>query len=181
MLPGPLIGPVDGHELVSLVETLIRVRSLDGPTLVHVITQKGKGYSHAEENAYKWHARPPFDKISGEEKKGSGGLPRYQKVFGKGLKELGELDSRVVAFTGGMPDGTSTDIFGEAFPDRFFDVGIAEGHAVTAAAGMAAVGGVRPLVCIYSTFLQRAFDGIVHDPNRPERRSGNRRRGRSSP
>ena len=157
------IGPIDGHDLDSLVDTLARVRALDGPILVHVITQKGKGFSLAEEDAYTWHARPPFDKISGEVKKGSGGLPRYQKVFGKGLKELGELDSRVVAFTGGMPDGTSTDIFGEAFPDRFFDVGIAEGHAVTAAAGMAATGGVRPLVCIYSTFLQRGFDGIVHD------------------
>ena len=157
------IGPIDGHDLDSLVDTLARVRTLDGPILVHVITQKGKGFSLAEEDAYTWHARPPFDKISGEVKKGSGGLPRYQKVFGKGLKELGELDSRVVAFTGGMPDGTSTDIFGEAFPDRFFDVGIAEGHAVTAAAGMAATGGVRPLVCIYSTFLQRGFDGIVHD------------------
>jgi len=157
------IGPIDGHDLDSLVDTLARVRALDGPILVHVITQKGKGFSLAEEDAYTWHARPPFDKISGEVKKGSGGLPRYQKVFGKGLKELGELDSRVVAFTGGMPDGTSTDIFGEAFPDRFFDVGIAEGHAVTAAAGMAAGGGVRPLVCIYSTFLQRGFDGIVHD------------------
>ncbi|MEC9242652.1 MAG: 1-deoxy-D-xylulose-5-phosphate synthase, partial [Gemmatimonadota bacterium] len=157
------IGPIDGHDLDSLVDTLARVRALDGPILVHVITQKGKGFPLAEEDAYTWHARPPFDKISGEVKKGSGGLPRYQKVFGKGLKELGELDSRVVAFTGGMPDGTSTDIFGEAFPDRFFDVGIAEGHAVTAAAGMAAAGGVRPLVCIYSTFLQRGFDGIVHD------------------
>ena len=157
------IGPVDGHDLDSLVDTLTRVRRLDGPILVHVITQKGKGYSLAEQNAYKWHARPPFDKISGEDKKESGGLPRYQKVFGQGLKELGELDSRIVAITGGMPDGTSTDIFGEAFPDRFFDVGIAEGHAVTSAAGMATMGGVRPVVCIYSTFLQRAFDGIVHD------------------
>ena len=157
------IGPVDGHDLDSLVDTLARVRRLEGPMLVHVITQKGKGFSPAEQDAYTWHARPPFDKISGEAKKGSGGLPRYQKVFGQGLKELGELDSRVVAFTAGMPDGTSTDIFGDAFPDRFFDVGIAEGHAVTAAAGMAALGGVRPLVCIYSTFLQRAFDSIVHD------------------
>ena len=157
------IGPVDGHDLDSLVDTLARVRRLEGPMLVHVITQKGKGFSPAEQDAYTWHARPPFDKISGEVKKGSGGLPRYQKVFGQGLKELGELDSRVVAFTAGMPDGTSTDIFGDAFPDRFFDVGIAEGHAVTAAAGMAALGGVRPLVCIYSTFLQRAFDSIVHD------------------
>ena len=157
------IGPVDGHDLDSLVDTLARVRRLEGPMLVHVITQKGKGFSPAEQDAYTWHARPPFDKISGEVKKGSGGLPRYQKVFGQGLKELGELDSRVVAFTAGMPDGTSTDIFGDAFPDRFFDVGIAEGHAVTAAAGMVALGGVRPLVCIYSTFLQRAFDSIVHD------------------
>ena len=158
------IGPVDGHDLDSLVDTLTKVRRLDGPILVHVITKKGKGFSHAEEDAYKWHARPPFDKISGEEKKKkSGGLPRYQKVFGKGLKELGELDSRIVAITGGMPDGTSTDIFGDAFPDRFFDVGIAEGHAVTAAAGMATVRGIRPVVCIYSTFLQRGFDGIVHD------------------
>ena len=157
------IGPVDGHDLDSLVDTLDRVRRLEGPMLVHVITQKGKGFSPAEQDAYTWHARPPFDKISGEVKQGSGGLPRYEKVFGQGLKELGELDSRVVAFTAGMPDGTSTDIFGDAFPDRFFDVGIAEGHAVTAAAGMAALGGVRPLVCIYSTFLQRAFDSIVHD------------------
>ena len=157
------IGPVDGHDLDSLIETLGRVRRLDGPILVHVITQKGKGFFLAEQDAYAWHARPPFDKISGEIKKKGGGLPRYQKVFGKGLKELGELDSRIVAFTAGMPDGTSTDIFGDAFPDRFFDVGIAEGHAVTSAAGMAAVGGVRPLICIYSTFLQRAFDSIVHD------------------
>ena len=97
------IGPIDGHDLDSLVDTLARVRALDGPILVHVITQKGKGFSLAEEDAYTWHARPPFDKISGEVKKGSGGLPRYQKVFGKGLKELGELDSRVVAFTGGCP------------------------------------------------------------------------------
>ena len=134
------IGPVDGHDLDSLVDTLAKVRALDGPILVHVITQKGKGFSLAEHDAYKWHASPPFDKISGAAKSVSGGLPRYQKVFGQGLKQLGELDSRIVAITGGMPDGTSTDLFGEAFPDRFFDVGIAEGHAVTAAAGMATLG-----------------------------------------
>ena len=157
------IGPVDGHDLDSLVETLTRVRRLDGPILVHVITQKGKGFPLAEENAYKWHAASPFDKISGETKKEGGGLPRYQNVFGQGLTQLGELDSRIVAITAGMPDGTSTDIFGEAFPERYFDVGIAEGHGVTAAAGMAAAGGARPVVCIYSTFLQRAFDSIVHD------------------
>ena len=157
------IGPVDGHDLDSLVDTLSNVRRLDGPILVHVITQKGKGFSPAEEDAYKWHARPPFDKISGEEKRKASGLPRYQKAFGRGLTQLGELDERIVAITAGMPDGTSTDLFDQAFPDRFLDVGIAEGHAVTAAAGMATQKGVRPVVCIYSTFLQRAFDSIVHD------------------
>ena len=157
------IGPVDGHDLDSLVDTLSNVRRLDGPILVHVITQKGKGFALAEENAYKWHAASPFDKISGEAKKKAGGLPRYQKVFGRGLTQLGELDKRIVAITAGMPDGTSTDLFDQAFPDRYFDVGIAEGHAVTAAAGMATQEGVRPVVCIYSTFLQRAFDSIVHD------------------
>lgn len=157
------IGPVDGHDLDSLVDTLKNVRLLDGPILVHVITQKGKGFPPAEEDAYTWHARPPFDKISGQAIKKSGGLPRYQNVFGRGLTQLAELDERIVAITAGMPDGTSTDLFAEAFPDRFFDVGIAEGHAVTAAAGMATQKGVRPVVCIYSTFLQRAFDNIVHD------------------
>jgi 1-deoxy-D-xylulose-5-phosphate synthase len=157
------IGPVDGHDLDSLVDTMSNVRRLDGPILVHVITQKGRGFALAEENAYKWHAASPFDKISGEEKKKAGGLPRYQKVFGRGLTQLGELDERIVAITAGMPDGTSTDLFDQAFPDRYFDVGIAEGHAVTAAAGMATQEGVRPVVCIYSTFLQRAFDSIVHD------------------
>ena len=157
------IGPVDGHDLDSLVDTLSAVRFLDGPILVHVITQKGKGFALAEENAYKWHAASPFDKISGEAKKKGGGLPRYQKVFGRGLKELAEVDERIVAITAGMPDGTSTDIFGETFPDRYFDVGIAEAHGVTSAAGMATQKGIRPVVCIYSTFLQRAFDSIIHD------------------
>ncbi len=157
------IGPVDGHDLDSLVATLSNVRRLDGPVLVHVITQKGRGFSLAEQDAYKWHAASPFDKLSGQAKKKSSGLPRYQKVFGRGLKELGELDDRIVAITAGMPDGTSTEVFGEAYPDRFFDVGIAEAHGVTSAAGMATQQGIRPVVCIYSTFLQRAFDSIVHD------------------
>ena len=157
------IGPVDGHDLDPLVDTLRNVRCLDGPVLLHVVTQKGKGFPLAEENAYKWHAASPFDKISGEAKKKSGGLPRYQKIFGRGLVQLGELDERIVAITAGMPDGTSTDLFDRAFPDRYFDVGIAEGHAVTAAAGMATQKGIRPVVCIYSTFLQRAFDSIIHD------------------
>ena len=157
------IGPVDGHDLDSLVDTLTNVRMMDGPILVHVVTQKGRGYAPAEEDAYKWHAASPFDKISGATKSGSTGLPRYQKVFGKGLTELGEIDSDLVAITAGMPDGTSTDLFQEKFPKRFFDVGIAEAHGVTAAAGMVTQEGVTPIVCIYSTFLQRAFDSIVHD------------------
>jgi|TARA_B110000196_G_scaffold310964_1_gene314350 1-deoxy-D-xylulose-5-phosphate synthase len=157
------IGPVDGHDLNSLVDTLTNVRLMDGPILVHVVTQKGRGYPLAEEDAYKWHAASPFDKISGEAKSSSSGLPRYQKVFGKGITELGEIDSQLVVITAGMPDGTSTDIFQKAFPERFFDVGIAEAHGVTAAAGMATQGGITPVVCIYSTFLQRAFDSIVHD------------------
>ncbi|MCH2452145.1 MAG: 1-deoxy-D-xylulose-5-phosphate synthase, partial [Gemmatimonadetes bacterium] len=157
------IGPVDGHDLDSLVDTLTNVRMMDGPILVHVVTQKGRGYAPAEADAYKWHAASPFDKISGAAKSGSAGLPRYQKVFGKGLTELGEIDSDLVVITAGMPDGTSTDVFQAKFPKRFFDVGIAEAHGVTAAAGMATQEGVTPLVCIYSTFLQRAFDSIVHD------------------
>ena len=157
------IGPVDGHDLDSLVDTLTNVRMMDGPILVHVVTQKGRGYAPAEADAYKCHADTPFDKISGAAKSGSAGLPRYQKVFGKGLTELGEIDSDLVVITAGMPDGTSTDVFQAKFPKRFFDVGIAEAHGVTAAAGMATQEGVTPLVCIYSTFLQRAFDSIVHD------------------
>ena len=158
------IGPVDGHDVDGLVGTLTNVKKLGGPILVHVLTQKGKGFPLAEANAYKWHARPPFDKITGEGTKGGGGgLPRYQKIFGRGVTELGGEDERVVVITAAMPDGTSTDMFGEAFPDRFFDVGIAEAHGVTSAAGMATQPDVRPIVCIYSTFLQRAFDSIVHD------------------
>ncbi len=157
------IGPVDGHDIDAVVDTLANVKKLGGPILVHMITQKGKGFHLAEEDAYKWHAASPFDKITGAAKKGSSGLPRYQKVFGRGLCELGKQDPRVFVITAGMPDGTSTDMFDEAFPDRFIDVGIAEGHAVTSAAGMATVEGVRPIVCIYSTFLQRGFDNIVHD------------------
>ena len=157
------IGPVDGHDLDSLVDTLTNVRMMDGPILVHVVTQKGKGYPPAEEDAYKWHAASPFDKISGEQKGNRPSLPRYQKVFGKGIRELGEIDSSLVVITAGMPDGTSTDLFEQKFPERFFDVGIAEAHGVTAAAGMVTQEDVTPVVCIYSTFLQRAFDSIIHD------------------
>ena len=156
------IGPVDGHDVEALVDTFKRVRKMHGPILVHAITQKGKGFTHAEDDPWTWHAAGPFDKVTGKGIKKSAGLPRYQKVFGKGLIELADADPRVVTITAAMPDGTSTDMFAEAHPDRYFDVGIAEGHGVTFAAGLA-TRGVKPIVAIYSTFLQRAFDNIVHD------------------
>ncbi len=156
------VGPVAGHDIDALVDTLGRVRDMKGPILVHVLTQKGKGYVPAEADPYTWHASGPFDKVTGKADKKSGGLPRYQTVFGKGLIELADADPRVVAITAAMPDGTSTDMFEKAHPDRFFDVGIAEGHGVTFAAGLATQG-ARPVVAIYSTFLQRAFDNVVHD------------------
>jgi 1-deoxy-D-xylulose-5-phosphate synthase len=159
------VGPVEGHNLNALLDTLGRVKEMRGPILVHVLTQKGKGFDAAEVDPFKWHAAKPFDRGSGTVTGGGGGgaaLPAYQKVFGKGLVEIGGEDERVVAITAGMRDGTSTDLFAEAYPDRFFDVGIAEGHAVTFAAGLAAEG-MRPVVAVYSTFLQRGFDGIVHD------------------
>lgn len=156
------VGPVDGHDMDALVETLARVRQMKGPILVHVLTQKGKGYVPAEADPWTWHAAGPFDKVTGQGQGKSGGLPRYQTVFGKGLSELADADPRVVAITAAMPDGTSTDLFQNAHPTRYFDVGIAEGHGVTFAAGLATQG-VKPVVAIYSTFLQRAYDNIVHD------------------
>ena len=156
------VGPVDGHDLDALVPTLRNVRKMRGPVLVHCITQKGKGFSLAEEDPWTWHASSPFDKVSGSVLKKAGGLPRYQKVFGKGLVELAEENPKVIAITAAMPDGTSTDQFSEAFPGRYFDVGIAEGHGVTFAAGLATEG-IRPVVAIYSTVLQRGFDNIIHD------------------
>jgi len=156
------IGPVDGHDVEGLVDTFQRVRKMHGPILVHAITQKGKGFHLAEEDPWTWHASGPFDKMSGTAAKKKAGLPRYQKVFGQTLIDLADADPRVVGITAGMPDGTSTDMFSAAHPDRYFDVGIAEGHAVTFAAGMATEG-VKPIVAIYSTFLQRGYDMIVHD------------------
>jgi 1-deoxy-D-xylulose-5-phosphate synthase len=160
------VGPVEGHNLDSLVDTLSGVKKMRGPILVHVLTQKGKGFSYAEEDPFKWHAAKPFDigsgNATGNAKGGGGGLPAYQKVFGEGLVQLGQMDDRVVAITAGMRDGTSTDLFEEAHPDRFFDVGIAELHGVTFAAGLATQG-IRPVVAIYSTFLQRGYDAIIHD------------------
>lgn len=154
-------GPIDGHDTEALVDTFEQVRRMSGPRLVHVLTQKGKGYSLAEENPVVWHGAKPFDKISGKMSR-KAGLPAYTSVFGKGLLELGERFDDLTVVTAAMPGGTGTGIFGDAYPDRFFDVGIAEGHGVTFAAGIAAEGG-RPLVAIYSTFLQRAYDSIIHD------------------
>ncbi len=157
------IGPVDGHDVERLVETLEDVRGMKGPRLVHVVTTKGKGFAPGEADAVTWHAAGQFDKSTGAPlKKSGGGLPRFQKVFGDALTELAADRPNVVAITAAMSGGTSTDTFEQAHPDRFFDVGIAEGHAVTFAAGLATQG-IRPVVAIYSTFLQRAYDSIVHD------------------
>jgi 1-deoxy-D-xylulose-5-phosphate synthase len=146
----------------ALIETLRNVRSMQGPRVVHVLTQKGKGYPQAEKDPVGWHGAKPFDKISGEIHKKAGGFPAYTKVFGRGLVELGAKDDRIAVITAAMPGGTGTGDFGKAYPDRFFDVGIAEGHAVTFATGLASEG-MKPVAAIYSTFLQRAYDSIVHD------------------
>ncbi|MFW5947504.1 MAG: 1-deoxy-D-xylulose-5-phosphate synthase [Gemmatimonadota bacterium] len=156
------VGPVDGHNTGELVETLRNVREMKGPRVVHVLTQKGKGFPAAEADPVGWHGAKPFDKISGKVHRKSGGLPRYTNVFGRGLVELGAERPELVVITAAMPGGTGTGAFAEAYPDRFFDVGIAEGHAVTFATGLAAEG-FRPVAAIYSTFLQRAYDSVIHD------------------
>ena len=155
-------GPIDGHDLDQLIETFTAVREMKTPRLVHVITQKGKGFP-AGEHTEKWHALPPnHDPATGKLRKTSSANPAYTAVFGKGLSELMDEDRRVVAITGAMPSGTGTGIVAKNHPTRFFDVGIAEGHAVTFAAGMA-TGGIVPVCAIYSTFLQRAYDNVIHD------------------
>ena len=156
------VGPIDGHDLPTLVAALRQLKKWHGPRLLHVITKKGKGYPVAEQNPVVWHGATPFDKISGEMAQKKGGLPAYTNVFGKGLVELGAQFPKLAVITAAMPSGTGTGLFADAYSDRFFDVGIAEGHAVTFAAGLA-VEGVRPVVAIYSTFLQRAYDSIIHD------------------
>ncbi|MXO59895.1 1-deoxy-D-xylulose-5-phosphate synthase [Altererythrobacter salegens] len=157
------VGPIDGHNLDHLLPVLENVRDSElGPILVHVVTQKGKGYAPAENSADKYHGVQKFDVITGEQKKSAGGPPAYQNVFGETLAKLAETDSRICAITAAMPSGTGVDKFAKAHPERAFDVGIAEQHAVTFAAGLAAQG-MRPFCAIYSTFLQRAFDQVVHD------------------
>lgn len=155
-------GPIDGHDINAMIDVLSAVRGMTGPRLVHVITQKGKGFP-AGENGEKWHALPPgHDPATGKPLKVANRNPAYTAVFGKGLVELGKERSDVTVITAAMPSGTGTGMFAKEFPDRFFDVGIAEAHAVTFASGMA-TRDLRPIVAIYSTFLQRAYDSVIHD------------------
>jgi 1-deoxy-D-xylulose-5-phosphate synthase len=155
-------GPIDGHDMDALVDTLTAVREFTGPRLVHVITQKGKGFP-AGETTEKWHALPPgHDPATGKQLKVSTANANYTSVFGKGLAALANENEKIVAITAAMPSGTGTGVFASEHPDRFFDVGIAEGHAVTFAAGMA-TRGIIPVCVIYSTFLQRAYDNVIHD------------------
>ncbi|MBX7460228.1 1-deoxy-D-xylulose-5-phosphate synthase [Qipengyuania huizhouensis] len=157
------VGPIDGHNLDHLIPVLENVRdSEQGPVLIHVVTKKGKGYAPAENSADKYHGVAKFDVVTGEQKKSSGGPPAYQNVFGETLAKLANDDPRICAITAAMPSGTGVDKFAKAHPDKAFDVGIAEQHGVTFAAGLAAEG-MRPFAAIYSTFLQRAYDQVVHD------------------
>jgi 1-deoxy-D-xylulose-5-phosphate synthase len=157
------VGPIDGHNLDHLLPILKNVRdSEQGPILVHVVTQKGKGYKHAEASADKYHGVVKFDVATGKQAKSQANAPSYTKVFGESLVQEAEKDDRIVAITAAMPSGTGVDIFAKAFPNRTFDVGIAEQHAVTFAAGLASEG-MKPFCAIYSTFLQRAYDQVVHD------------------
>ncbi|WEQ51917.1 1-deoxy-D-xylulose-5-phosphate synthase [Komagataeibacter oboediens] len=158
------VGPVDGHDMNQLVHILRNLRDAEdvGPVLLHVITEKGHGYKPAESAGDKYHAVSKFNVVTGEQKKGPSGPPSYTSVFAKELVRQAATDDRIVTITAAMPSGTGLDKFARAYPDRFFDVGIAEQHAVTFAAGMATEG-LRPFCAIYSTFLQRAYDQVMHD------------------
>jgi len=157
------VGPVDGHDIDALVSVLENVKKMkDGPTLIHVVTQKGKGYAPAEASADKYHGVSKFNVVTGEQSKSIPNAPSYTSVFGQQLIKQAEKDDKVVGITAAMPGGTGMNVFGKAFPDRMFDVGIAEQHAVTFAGGLAA-DGFKPFCAIYSTFLQRGYDQVVHD------------------
>jgi 1-deoxy-D-xylulose-5-phosphate synthase len=157
------VGPIDGHDLDQLLPVLRTARArAAGPVLIHVITKKGKGYAPAERARDKGHATARFDVLTGEQVKAPSNAPSYTKVFAQSLIKEAEADGRIVAITAAMPDGTGLNLFAERFPARLFDVGIAEQHAVTFAAGLAA-GGMRPFCALYSTFLQRGYDQVVHD------------------
>lgn len=156
------LGPVDGHDLEGLLDVLQAAKKIDGPVMVHVLTKKGKGYKPAEESPNKFHGTGPFDIATGKKITNPNAPVSYTEVFGKTLSKLADTDDKIVGITAAMPDGTGLNIFAEAHKDHFFDVGIAEQHAVTAAAGMAAAG-MKPVAAIYSTFMQRAYDSIMHD------------------
>ena len=158
------VGPIDGHNLDSLITILNNVKNskYNGPILVHTVTKKGKGYKPAEDSRDKYHGVSKFNVVTGEQSKSKTNIPSYTKVFASTLVKHAENDTKIIGITGAMPSGTGMDIFGKKFPDRMFDVGIAEQHAVTFAAGLATEG-YKPFAAIYSTFLQRAYDQVVHD------------------
>ncbi|WP_062231607.1 1-deoxy-D-xylulose-5-phosphate synthase [Aureimonas sp. N4] len=157
------VGPIDGHDLDHLLPVLRNVRDTNnGPVLIHVVTKKGKGYPPAEASADKYHGVSKFDVVTGAQSKPKANAPTYTKIFAESLVQEAHADEKIVAIHAAMPDGTGLDLFGQAFPKRTFDVGIAEQHAVTFAAGLATEG-YKPFVAVYSTFLQRAYDQIVHD------------------
>jgi 1-deoxy-D-xylulose-5-phosphate synthase len=157
------IGPVDGHDVQALAHTLKNMRSLKGPQLLHIMTKKGKGYAPAEQDPISWHAVPKFDPASGTlPKSKEGAQPTYSKIFGQWLQETAAKDSKLMAITPAMREGSGMVQFSRDYPQQYFDVAIAEQHAVTFAAGLA-VGGYHPVVAIYSTFLQRAYDQVIHD------------------
>ena len=158
------VGPIDGHNIDNLIKVLNNVKTLkyDGPILIHTVTKKGKGYKPAEDSRDKYHGVTKFDVVTGKQSKSKQSVPSYTKVFANTLIEHAENDTKIIGITAAMPSGTGMDVFGEKFPDRMFDVGIAEQHAVTFAAGLATEG-YKPFVAIYSTFLQRAYDQVVHD------------------
>ena len=156
------LGPIDGHDLQGLTEVLQAAKKIDGPVLVHVLTKKGKGYKPAEESPNKFHGTGPFEIATGKKIANPNAPITYTEVFGKTLTELANEDKEIIGITAAMPDGTGMSTFAKAHPERFFDVGIAEQHAVTSAAGAAAAG-MKPVAAIYSTFLQRAYDSVLHD------------------
>ena len=156
------VGPINGHSFPELIETFSNIKKWDGPIFVHVLTQKGKGYKFAEKNPYFWHGVDSFDIATGKPLKHQSSAPTFTSVFGKTMVELAREDKRIVAITAAMPGGTGLDDFAKEFPERFYDVGIAEQHGITFAAGLATQG-LRPVAAIYSTFLQRAYDQVLHD------------------
>ena len=156
------LGPIDGHDLGGVMEALSKAKSIDGPVLLHVLTKKGKGYAPAEEHPNKFHGTGPYDIATGKKLTNPDAPVTYTEAFGRTLSKLAEQENKLVAITAAMPDGTGLSYFAEEHPDRFFDVGIAEQHAVTMAAGMASQG-IRPVVAVYSTFMQRAYDSVMHD------------------